>query len=60
MTFKEYRILENKAWRAFVGVFKEAGIDEDELVKALDAKDCFNDVGDATSSVIDFDSEEEE
>lgn len=59
MTYDEFCEVETKAWDAFVGVFEKNGVIGDDLIFALDSKDCYNDVSDAVLSVVVLECEDE-
>ena len=44
MTYDELDEITDAAWLAFFNVFKDNGLDIRKIEKAMDYKDCFNDV----------------
>lgn len=60
MTYKELEDVRKKAWREFLNVFEEAGLDSKTLHKEMNYKDCFNDVSDAILAAYGRDLECEE
>lgn len=59
MTYDDFCVLETEAWDAFIAVFEKKGINGDDLISALDSKDCYNDVTDAVLSVVVLECEDE-
>lgn len=47
MTYNKLNKIRIEAWKKFLQTFEGSGLDSDKLKKALDNKDCFNDVSDA-------------
>lgn len=60
MTYEEFCYFEDKAWKAFLKVFEDAGVNRNKLYNALDSKDCINFVSDACISVVVLDEEEDD
>lgn len=55
MNWEELRVLKSEAWQAFFDVFRENGIDDNqlkELRNSLNRKDCYNDVMDCLVEVL--------
>lgn len=52
MTYDEFCVIETQAWDAFIEAFEKHGVIGDDLISALDSKDCYNDVSDAVLSVV--------
>jgi hypothetical protein len=60
MTYDEPDEITDAAWLAFFNVFKDNGLDIYKIDKAMDYKDCFNDVEDAIMNAVHTELEGEE
>ena len=60
MTYDELDEITDAAWLAFFNVFKDNGLDIHKIEKAMDYKDCFNDVEDASMNAVHTELEGEE
>lgn len=60
MTYDELDEITDLAWIAFFKVFKDSGLDIYKIERAMDNKDCFNDVEDAIMAALHNEIEGEE
>lgn len=59
MQYEEFDRMVTVAWSGFFNILEYYGLDRKDAHKALNRKDCYNEVFDALISIVEIESEDE-